>query len=357
VLPFNTSHAPLIQTGIILTFNPLYSFATMPRFDQLLINGVYYTQLPTVTSVATNQLIISNLQSNDVQTEVSFTLFGIANPSIVGNYNILVSYTDQSGFTYATSTIPYAITATAGANTNQLSINLIPNSTTDYRVLVIVLPYSFLPRDALISINFINVTMNTSTVLNTGGYLYYQTLSASNMNVSLMSHLTTPDSSYIQLTLYNFTVQSASVSLTVNIQYRSTIIYSQTLNAKVGQTIPQACSASLQFYPMNSAEVASYDFLLSNTLFLQGQRIVLEFGPEYLSGISPRNLDILCNQLSGPISYTIYQKLIVIDGFYSQSSIITTNLSVFGIVNPNRRGLNLTTAFTLRILNSDSTPN
>jgi hypothetical protein len=48
---------------------------------------------------------------------------------------------------------------------------------------------------------------------------------------------------------------------------------------------------------------------------------------------------------------------LVIDGFYTQSAPIDTLLSVFGIVNPNRKGLNLTSAFTVYILNNDNSIN
>lgn len=59
--------------------------------------------------------------------------------------------------------------------------------------------------------------------------------------------------------------------------------------------------------------------------------------------------------MDGPISYGVYQRMLVVSGFNSQAQPADTLLSVFGITNPNRNSLSPTSNFTFLVFSSSNT--
>lgn len=154
--------------------------------------------------------------------------------------------------------------------------------------MVLTLPFMFLPSSTKILLEFTNLTTNSTTWLSASEYLYFSRTSPSVLTSTVMSHIRTPAQSFIQLVLYNFTLASSSLSLKVTLSYHTTVFYQQTVTTTIvsAATAPPNCVASIQFYPQNAAETATYDFMLKQVQLQQGQRLYIGFGLEFVSGLS-----------------------------------------------------------------------
>ena len=285
----NTTYSPLAETDLVLTFlSSSYPFSTLPSLEQVLIDKAYQQQLPTIALIAPGKLRISNIAYGRVTGMVWFTLFGIVNPIAAGTQTVSIAYLDNTGFQYATSSINFTIGAASTLNLNTFAIGVIPNSTTLYEVMVLTLPFMFLPSSTKILLEFTNLTTNSTTWLSASEYLYFSRTSPSVLTSTVMSHIRTPAQSFIQLVLYNFTLASSSLSLKVTLSYHTTVFYQQTATTTIASaaTAPPNCVASIQFYPQNAAETATYDFMLKQVQLQQGQRLYIGFGLEFVSGLS-----------------------------------------------------------------------
>lgn len=163
---FNTTSSPFAETDLVLTFNASsYLFSNLPDLEQLLVNGSYRNQLPSLTKTAAGTLRLTNFALGRLVGTISLTLFGIANPLTVGNNTINIAYVDQTGFQYASAAVNYTITSASPTNSNPLIVTVVPNSTVSSKLLIVTLPFWFVPRKTTMQLQFVNVTIGTNTRL------------------------------------------------------------------------------------------------------------------------------------------------------------------------------------------------
>lgn len=243
---FVTDFAQLTQSTIVLTFDSRYDFTVYaPTLEQMLLNGSYLASAPTLSAVGAHTLKLTNWPAS-LYGNISFTLFGIVNPS-AGSYSISVAYVDVLGYQYATSSITYAIVAAGSATTQPPSLAVLPNTTTPSpvpQVLVLSLPFSFLPKDTILTLQFTGLTIWPSTLLLSSGYTDYA-ITPPSITSTLINHINNTDMSNIELQLYHFNVASNAISVSCTLSYHSKQIYQQSATANLASTSPDSCVAEV----------------------------------------------------------------------------------------------------------------
>jgi hypothetical protein len=121
--------------------------------------------------------------------------------------------------------------------------------------------------------------MSASTLIESDGYLDYTITPPNILSAVVMNHINKSDLTDISIQIYNFSAVSSSLTANVGMNYHMESIYQQTTTVSVSPpSTPATCLASVSFYPMNSAEVATYDFTITQLQVMQGMKIGIIFG-------------------------------------------------------------------------------
>jgi hypothetical protein len=116
-------------------------------------------------------------------------------------------------------------------------------------------------------------------------------------------------------------------------------------------------AVSLDFYPQNEGEIAYYVFKmpLANFDIKTSYSILLAFPFDYDFIVGLDFLKVSSVALQGALKHRILPRHIIIDGFYEHLAFTgVLDITVFGVINPNRENNNPTGTFTYGVLDGNT---